>query len=429
MKQRLITLGLAAAALILFYVLCFPHSNSGNVSFPTTEESEPDGLMAAWRWLQAEHIPVSRLRFRYQKLEDASAWPVNTGNVLLTVMPYRLAVAEPEWQALARWINAGNTVVILAALDDTPKWSPYFAATLLAQLQRASGLQFQTVLSTAEAPRATQQGPASSQTLSNGLLSLLEPAHISIEPRGSHPLLAQVQQLQAVSELPSSSWRVVPQDGQLLLALAQRADTPAHEPVVWLKSQALGQLIVCSVATLFSNQQLDQADNARLLSNIVAWARAPAGTVIFDDAHQGLVAFYDAQAFFRDPRLHRTLGWLLLLWLAFVLGPLRLHDTHRDWQPVDETGIINASGRFFSAAVTRSDAARRLLENFFNRLRRRLGLQENGAPLWDWLQAQAKVSDAQRLELQRLFERAYAGQRVALVKLQNLLALLQEEIA
>ena len=42
--------------------------------------------------------------------------------------------------------------------------------------------------------------------------------------------------------------------------------------------------------------------------------------MIIDDAHQGLVSFYDPDKFFGDSRLHRTLLWLLGLWLVFVLG-------------------------------------------------------------------------------------------------------------
>ena len=48
------------------------------------------------------------------------------------------------------------------------------------------------------------------------------------------------------------------------------------------------------------------------------------GRVIIDDAHQGLVSFYDPDKFFGDSRLHRTLLWLVGLWLVFVLGPRRL---------------------------------------------------------------------------------------------------------
>ena len=150
---------------------------------------------------------------------------------------------------------------------------------------------------------------------------------------------------------------------------------------------------------------------------------------MFDDAHQGLSDFYDARAFFADPRLHRTLWWIVLLWLAFVLGPLPLRSAFAPWRPVDETALIDASGRFYSHAVSRAEAARRLFENFFNRLRHRLSLPENGEPLWEWLGLQGVVASEQRAELQRLYARMSARQRLDLTRLQNLLTDLQGKLA
>jgi hypothetical protein len=186
-----------------------------------------------------------------------------------------------------------------------------------------------------------------------------------------------------------------------------------------------GQVILLSLASPFSNSQIDRDDNAQLLSNIIAWSRAANGRVIFDDAHQADTAFYDARAFFADPRLHRTLWWLLLLWLAFVLGPLPLRSAFSPWKPIDETALIDASGRFYSASVTPLDAAQRLFENFFNRLRRGLNLPESGEPLWEWLASQSRVSRDERSQLQSLYAQVRAGERVKLPTLHNLLIDLQ----
>src|ERR1700724_1611346 len=94
--------------------------------------------------------------------------------------------------------------------------------------------------------------------------------------------------------------------------------------------------------------------------------RADWGRVIVDDAHQGLVSFYDPERFFGDPRLHRTLLWVLFLWLVFVLGPQRLRAVPDRWRRVDETALIEASGRFYTQAVDPLDAQRALFRNFFN---------------------------------------------------------------
>ena len=96
--------------------------------------------------------------------------------------------------------------------------------------------------------------------------------------------------------------------------------TGSQDPAVWLRRQGRGQVITIAAASIFSNQLLGERDNARLLSNLVGWSTREGGTVIFDDVHQGAVGYYDAKAFFQDPRLYRTLGWIVFLWLVFVLG-------------------------------------------------------------------------------------------------------------
>ena len=126
------------------------------------------------------------------------------------------------------------------------------------------------------------------------------------------------------------------------------------------------------MASLFSNAGVLSDDNALLLANVIAWSRDPAGAVVFDDAHQGLTAFYDAKAFFADPRLHATLGWIVLLWLAFVLGSQPLRARRREWRPLDETAYVEAGGRYLAAVVRPADAAQRLIEDFLESLRARL---------------------------------------------------------
>jgi preprotein translocase subunit SecG len=166
---------------------------------------------------------------------------------------------------------------------------------------------------------------------------------------------------------------------------------------------------------------IGEQDNARLLANLIVWSRGGAGTVIFDDAHQGAVTYYDAKAFFKDPRLHRTIAWMVLLWFVFVLGIQRLRSRQVDWNPVDVTAFVAGSGEFFAATLTSATAGARLLANFFNSIRCRLGLVQDGTPEWEWLSAQAGVAARDLEELRRLHERAQAGRSVDLVRLQNLL--------
>jgi len=449
MKQRALTALLALAALGLFYALLFPKPMSvlRPDSLPWSTDRGDDGELAVWRWLTAEHIPVVSLRQRYDRLESNASAASPTGNLMIMVLPQRLAARADEWPPLARWVGNGNTLLVMAALDDTPRWSLGMDSRMVDDLQRAAHLSFlvRTEPRRAAVPSRPEAGapevapeaadrqaappeaaPAQSGKLRDELSAILGPALIPIIPRGQHALLAQVAHLEGESDLPASRWRAQGIEGAVPLALAQRADN--MDPVMWLLRQGAGQVIVCALASPFTNRQIARSDNAQLLSNIIAWSRAPQGSVIFDDAHQGLVDFYDPQAFFHDPRLHRTLWWIVLLWLAFVLGPLGLRNAFSPWRPVDETALIDASGRFYSAVVAPGAAARRLLENFFDELRRRLGLPASGEPLWDWLAAQAAISGRERSQLQAHYARAYAGERVELVRLHTLLAELRGKL-
>ena len=421
MKQRALTLALALAAFALFYALLVPKPGAmiTPASLPLSTDAGDDGELALWRWLQAEGIAVASLRNRYDHLDADNLGGGIAGNVLITVMPHRLSPRAAEWPALARWIEQGNTLLLMAALDDWPRWSMGPTAALRGELKQATQMSFVP---------AQQQGARSSpgQQLRDGLNALLASGVISLVPRGAHPLLSEVRNLRAVSDLPTSHWRAQPLDGAIALTLAQRADD--FDPVLWLMRRGQGQIILCALASPFTNREIALANNARLLSNIIGWSRAPQGRVIFDDAHQGLVDFYDPQAFFNDPRLHRTLGWIVLLWLAFVLGPLHLRNAYSPWRPVDESALIDASGRFYASVVAPPDAARRLLENFFNDLRRRLGLPDNGEPLWAWFAAQGGVSSRERTLLQTMAARVYAGERVDLKRLHNLLSELQGKL-
>jgi hypothetical protein len=413
MKERLQIFGFAVAALLCFYVLFVPQRSSApEQSKPLSTESGADGYHVAWQWLSQEHIPVASLRERYDRITDVAVSPAAFGNVLIVTLPSQLPFRSAEWAALDRWVATGNTVVVLAAMDDTPRWS--LGRDPRTELQRISGLRFDS-----DAGKRNLTAPQQ-------LREWLQPRPISFGPQGFHPLLRGVESLYAISDLPAENWVAHPADLTLALGIAQRRDP--DQSVLWLKRVGVGQIIVCAFATPFSNRAIAQADNARLLSNIIGWTRAPSGRVIFDDAHQGLVSFYDPAHFFADPRLHRTLLWVLILWLLFVLGPQRLRSAADPWHAVDETALLEASGRFYTVAVDPADARRTLFEHFFNRLRRRIGWAQNGEPVWEWLNAQAAITAAQRSELQDLYARVCAQEQVSLPRLHNFLITLEGQL-
>ena len=406
MKERLLVLALAAGALAAFYALFLPRPSGepAGLVLPLSSESRPEGYLAVWRWLEEQRIPAMSLHQRYDRLPALLAQP--SGNLLLITMPQRVPMRAAELADLTAWVERGNTLLIMTALYDQPLWTLGADPLLPERLERITGLDF----------RAAKREKATLQALVRDRLD--------VRPRGSHPLLAEIGHVTALSALPARRWQV--RTGtESTLELATLGDT--RDPALWLLRRGMGQIILSAVGSPFSNAAVSLTDNARLLSNIIAWSRRPGGAVIFDDAHQGATAYYDGRAFFADARLHGTLGWVVLLWLAFVLGSLPLRAQQDPWRTLDEAAYVEASARYFAAVVPPNDVAQRLIEDFLHELKDRLKL-EHDASVWDWLETQAPVSAAQHLALHELYTSACAGRRVNLVRLQNHLATLRRTL-
>jgi hypothetical protein len=412
-KERLVTLGLAACALALFWILMFPKpQNEATSPHPLSQGADSEGYAAASRWLTATRVPLRDLHQRFEHLTDRTISPQTSGNLLITTLPYDVVAHPEEFLALDSWVAKGNTLLILAALDDTPLWSAV-TDDFVPQLNRMSGIRF----TDKEAPNTDPITRAKA-----GLRAVLTPAGRAIElhPSGRIGLLEGVRHLATASPLPSTQWQARAMDSSPVLELARRADTA--DPVLWVKADGNGAIIVSAYASLFSNGVIGQADNARLLSNMIAWALQPGGRVIFDDAHQGALDEYDPAKFFADPRLHHTLLWLVLLWLAWVVAaqPLRAAAPHN--LSMDESAMLRVTAGFFASVLRPVTSARWLLDEFFDRLRRRHGLAHSSSPPWDWLASHAGVRTSVLNELRDLNARTQAGQRVSLVRLQRILS-------
>jgi Domain of unknown function (DUF4350) len=446
LKERLATFALAIGALVLCYAFFLPKPSDESrfPPRPLSTELGPSGYQAAWRWLVAQRVPVAAARERYDSLISGDKSRSPTGNLLLTTLPHKLPVRPGEATQLDAWIESGNTLVVAAALDDTPVWALMGGERMIKDLGRLTRLKFDVIepkktdskkpgaapeVAAPEAapdPVVPKSAAPKERTLSSALSELVEPRTIVIESRGAHPLLEGVHSVRVISDFPASRWRATPMDQSGVLQVAQVAGE--SDAAVWVRRQGKGQVIVFGVAGLFSNRDIGSGDNAKLLSNTIAWALRPGGAVIFDDAHQGAVSYYDAKAFFADPRLHRTMWWLVFLWLVFVLGIQRLRSHVNDWHSVDVTAFVGTTGQFFAATLTPLAVGGRLLGNFFNTIRRRLGWLEDGTPAWEWLSLQAEVTNRELAELRQFHEQIQSGRRINLLRLQNLLSQLQGKI-
>jgi len=436
MKDRLLTLMLALGAFAAFYALLVPKPElpQERVTRPLSTEAGPNGYLGLVRWLEAEQIPTVSLRDRYGSLQATAGVP--TGNLLIATTPQVYPLRNSETQPLQKWIESGNTLLVLAGLSDTPEWSmgegvdPEFpghmrAMTSLTFTQMAPPRQPAPEQKNAEQKDAHAPADDGGGDALLAVVRLGEPERTESTPNGTHQLLRDVQSILAVSEYPSSRWQAS-SERSVLLELASNRDSGV--PALWLLPYGDGQIIVSAYGSVFTNKVIGERDNARLLANIAHWSLGDKGRVIIDDAHQGLVSFYDADKFFGDSRLHRTLWWLFALWLVFVLGPRRLRATNRAWNPLDVTSFVRATGGFMARVLQPAAAGQRLFANFFNEIRGRLGMALDGAPVWEWLGGQATIPPSDLDRLQELHNRAAQRRRIDLVELHNLIARIRAQL-
>jgi ABC-type amino acid transport substrate-binding protein len=89
--------------------------------------------------------------------------------------------------------------------------------------------------------------------------------------------------------------------------------------------------------------------------------------------------------------------------------------------------MLRVTAGFLASVLRPVSSAQWLLDEFFDRLRRRHGLPPSSAPPWDWLAAQAGVTGPTLAQLRDLHARTLAGRRVSLMRLQGILSRISEQ--
>lgn len=444
MRERLITLVLALGALALFVVMFAKREGAlgarNEVPRPTTAERRGNGYHAATSWLEAEGIREISLRDRFDTLakrEDLSP----AGNLLIVTLPAANGFNTWEFIPLDRWIRAGNTLLILAALSDNPDWGFSNGGFASGDLNLLTGLEFETARK--RDTRVSQRGrqPAAKgrgvdgaaetedagRNIAEAYRAFAEPQRSTLVPNRSHAYFNGVQNVVALSDYPQQLWTVkVPYEG-FVLALGH--EEQRGEGVLWTRPLGRGRIIVSGFGSLFTNRAIGLADNARLLANIVGVTVSEQGAVLFDDLHQGLGAAYDPDKFYRDKRLYVTIGVVVGLWLVWVMGSTRLRATVPALSTPREADLIRAAGGFFARALPSHAGARRLMDNFFRHVNARAGGRANDSVPWDILERSPRVAAADIEQLRRWHSEAHASRRVPLSELQNLLVRIDRQMA
>jgi hypothetical protein len=422
-KERLITFLCALGALALFFTMFLRKDDhglaGGEISRPTTEERGGNGYHAAMQWLDAEHIRAVSLRDRFDKLPRNESLPA-AGNVLLVTLPATAVFKTEEFRPLDHWVREGNTLVVLAALSDTPDWAFSFGGMTSGDLNLLTGLDFETVrrresrlVGTNDSALRDRVNKSAAERVSAAIRQFTAPQRETLVPNRDHAYFTGVHEVIALSDYEAQPWTVkVPYEG-FVLALGRQRET--GEGVFWTRPLGKGRIVVSGLGTVFTNRALGLADNGRFLSNIIGANLGPGAAVLFDDVHQGLGGNYDPAKFYRDPRLHMTIGIVALLWLAWVLGgtTLRIPTTRA---PVPrEAELVRATGGFLAQVLTPTAAGRRMFEGLLKR--------------WPWelLERQPRIAAADLAQLKSWYAQLSTS-HVPLTRLHNLIVKINRQL-
>jgi hypothetical protein len=425
MRERLVTLALALAALLVFLTL-FVHAAGppgAEESVPTSVDRSDDGLRGAFTWLTEEGVRTRALRQRFTGLAQMSDLPPR-GNLLILTLPAAVPFHSDEARALDDWLRRGNTLLVLAALADRPLWARE-RGVLDSDLHLVTGLE----VATEPAPRAPARGkrPAPPSPVQRNAAPW-KPQRATLVPGRPQRYLEGVAGLAGFSDLPPPHLQVQLPRGDFPLCLAH-VGTSANCGL-WLLADDAGSIVLSGFGSLLSNRSLGEADNARFLANLVSASLGAGGVVLFDDEHQGLSDSYDPDKFYRDRRLYQTLGLLAAVWLVWVVGGTRLAPPAVPPAAQGEAELVRTTGAFLARVLRPAAAARRMYEHFFQRLRRTLREPTlDPSPYWEWLENHPRLKRADVAQLRSWYSDAYSDRRVPLTRLHDLIVHTEMQIA
>jgi len=439
MNDRLFTFLCAFGAFALFYGFFIGNATRNDEdgpSRPLSAESRPNGYRALSDWLASARIAQESMRHRYDWLLDPASGLKRSGNVLIVTLPGVRPARNRETADLVDWVRQGNTLVIAAGLFDTPEWSPP-GMHVLEDLQRMARLQFTVYQPETDPGAATpatdekdeDHGPGEPSQVPRalaGMVRLPQPKASRMQARGVHPLTRGVDSVSAVSEYPSDQFTTASPKGGAVLELMDDVETGL--PALWVSPLGAGTVVVSAYGSVFTNKMLGRADNARLFANLLAWRLAPGGVVLFDDMHQGASSFYDAGAFFADPRLHATFWWIIGLWLVWVMLGTRLRARPPRVAQLREGSFVRSIGNLLARALPAGAVGERMCAHLFDDIRRKLGWPANGEPVWEWFRTLSGLPPGEVALLADLHARLDAGRRVDLVRLQNLILSIRKQL-
>jgi hypothetical protein len=321
-------------------------------------------------------------------------------------------------------------VLVLASLSDRPSWARD-PGVLDSDLRLLTGLDIEPADRRPPARArggARRNGGGTGAGVVQAARLTLKPQRDTLVPNRAHRYLDEVRSLAGFSDYLPLAWKVkLPRsDFPLCLAHVESAGGCG----LWLLADGSGDVVVSAFGSLLSNRALGEADNARLLANLVRESVAADGAVLFDDEHQGLTDSYDPEKFYRDRRLYLTLAIVAAVWLVWVVGGTRLTAPAAPPPAQGEADLVRSTGAFLARVLTPAAAARCMFKHFFLRLRRTLREPTlDPSPYWEWLENNPRLAPTDVAQLRVWYADAHGERRVPLARLHNLIVRTEMQIA
>ena len=406
MRDSLVTLAGAGLSLLVLVSLMMPPSEPISVSRPTSEDQGKHGHMAVRRWLEENGVNTYSLRRPFTRIGQTDL-PAG-GNLMVLSLPLAREALESEWAALNRWINDGNTVLVLAGLYHLPQWirsHEWRASDLVDAIESLTAEEF-SLQRNYPGEVATELDLADIQSS----FQAFRPAPFHLYPAIEHALFNNIHELESwrtpvvyqykdeSDAIQSAFWTIESPSARLALRLLY-GEIP-QQTAMWLLPLGNGWIYLSAFTDLISNSVLKQQDNARWFANLLEQSVTADGYVIFDDYHFGLSDLYDPEAFFADSRLHNTLLFVGAFWLIYALGrgPRLAPVNERSSKPAS-TDFVEAMAGFFTRRIKPSAIAGELADRLLEDIHRHTQLE--GDSLWSWLQDHPNVQERDLRRLQR----------------------------